>query len=206
MMKLLAGLGNPGKEYADTRHNVGVIALEYIMDQWRKDSRFEDEGREKNRQYASYEFRFSPDGIHTEKIVVLFPQTYMNASGLAVKKYLARTGDELDLSRDLWVYHDEIDIMFGLLKIDRSASSAGHQGVQNIIDQLRTKDFVRFRIGIRSDVPRKKAADQFVLEKFNRKESSELDSILAGITEATDVALTSSIERAQSQFNKKNRS
>ncbi len=203
-MKLLVGLGNPGEEYEHTRHNAGVIALEYIMTAWRKDSRFEDMGGEKNRSYTMFEFRFSFDGVSTEKLVVLFPQTYMNAYGEAVKKYLDRGRDDFLRENDLWVFHDDIDIFFGLLKVDRNASSAGHNGVQNIIDQMGTKNFVRFRIGIKPQLPTKKSADQFVLQKFSKKEAGELKKICENILSACETGLTSSIARAQSVYNKKN--
>ncbi|MBI4272644.1 aminoacyl-tRNA hydrolase [Candidatus Uhrbacteria bacterium] len=203
-MKLLVGLGNPGEKYEHTRHNAGVIALEHIMAAWKNDSRFEDMGREKNRAYTMREFRFSFDGVSTEKLVVLFPQTFMNVSGLALKKYLDRVRDDFLPSNDLWVFHDDMDILFGLLKIDRNASSAGHNGVQNIIDQIGTKDFVRFRIGIRPRFPTKKPTDQFVLQKFSKKESTELGIICENVLNACEIGLISSIAKAQSVCNKKN--
>lgn len=203
-MKLFIGLGNPGEEYEHTRHNVGVIALQYGMAAWKKDSRFEDVGREKNRSYTSFEFRFCADDVATQDIVVVFPQTYMNTSGEAVKRYLGRVGDDFSCANDLWVFHDDIDIAFGLFKIDLNASSAGHNGVQNIIDQIGTKDFVRFRIGIKPHHARKKPTDQFVLQKFSKKESEGLNAISENILRACEIGITSSIAKAQSLFNKKN--
>ncbi len=202
-MKLLVGLGNPGEKYERSRHNAGMIALEYCMFAWRNDSRFEDMGKAKTRAYSSFEFRFCADGVRTEDIAVLLPQTFMNVSGEAVKKYLSRVDDVFEVYNDLWVFHDDIDILFGLIKIDRNSSSAGHNGVQNIIDQIGTKDFVRFRIGIKPEYAQRKPTDQFVLQKFSKKESKAFDSIFKSVLDACETGLISGIPKAQSMYNKK---
>lgn len=202
-MKLLIGLGNPGKKYQCTRHNAGAQALEYSIEKWKQGDCFEYTGEEKNRAYRLMEFRFSFDMMSCEKLEVLFPQTYMNTSGEAVKKYIKHVQESFSMSHDLWVFHDDIDIPFGSFKIDRNASSAGHNGVQNIIEQLGTKEFIRFRIGIRPSRQLAQPTEKFVLQPFSKKEREEMEGIYEHIRLAAESALASTVERAQSIYNKK---
>ncbi len=202
-MKLIVGLGNPGKEYENTRHNVGAMALEYFNKEIESDTRYSDIGREKNRLYASHEFRFCSEEENCQSLVCMTPLTYMNRSGEAVERFVERAGDEFAPPTDLIVLHDEMDISFGSLKVDRNASSAGHNGVQNIIDQLRSKDFIRIRIGIRPDHPLSPPTDEFVLQKFAKKEREDLQTIYKNVKDALEIILTGGLERAQNMYNKK---
>src|SRR3989344_9543798 len=117
-MHLIVGLGNPGKEYEYTRHNVGFMFLEYL------------------------EKHDVPAGWKIERA-----GTYMNQSGLAVKKFIKKHATK---PARLVVIHDDLDIEFGKFKISFARNSAGHRGVQNIIDQLKTNKFWRVRIGTAS--------------------------------------------------------
>lgn len=205
-MKLLVGLGNPGKEYELTRHNVGSMALEYCMEQWLTDARYEQSSRKKSRLYQSWEYRYYPRDDAWIDMSILFPHTYMNLSGSAVKNFLHTHGDEIDLASSVWVFHDDIDLPFGAFKIDRNVSSGGHKGVQDIIEHLKTQDFVRFRIGIQPPQARKIPTDAFVLKKFGKNELEILQSsVFPAINDALEIAFVHSIERAQNVYNKRAR-
>jgi PTH1 family peptidyl-tRNA hydrolase len=158
---LLAGLGNPGKEYADTRHNAGFMFVDHFREietganfsEW-------DFNKKLNAQICSGRFE-------GKKMILLKPQTFMNLSGEAIKKALSFFKIKPE---SLTVVHDEIDLPLGTLRVSKSASSAGHQGVQNIIDQLGTKDFTRIRIGVDNRGGKKMATEKYVLGKFTLKE------------------------------------
>ena len=134
-MLLIIGLGNPGKEYEKTRHNIGFVVLNKLMadlelDDWADNKKFRAE--------------IAEGKIDKEKILLFKPQTFMNNSGQSVsaaaKFYKIKPAD-------IWVIHDDLDLPLGKIKIQRDRSSAGHNGVQSIIDALSTQNFVRFRIG-----------------------------------------------------------
>ncbi|MBI4250452.1 aminoacyl-tRNA hydrolase [Candidatus Uhrbacteria bacterium] len=199
---ILIGLRNPGDEYESTRHNVGASALEYCMEQWNRDAHYEQSGRKKSRLYETREYRYWMRDDASIDIVVVLPNTYMNLSGNAIKSFLHTYFEGEDAIGSVWVYHDDIDLPFGSLKIDRNVSSGGHKGVQNIIDQLGTKDFVRFRIGIQPPHGKKGPADEFVLKKFAKTELATLHaSIFSAIRDATELAFQQGVIRAQNMVN-----
>jgi len=148
-MKIIAGLGNPEPKYQNTPHNIGFE----VIDEFAKENNFP-------------EFKLSKkfNALISEKgdILLVKPQTYMNESGKSFKKIrLGRT------SAELIVIHDDIDLPLGKIKISKNRGSAGHKGVESIIKELRTNDFIRIRIG----VSKEKKPD--VLTKF-KKENKEL--------------------------------
>ena len=165
---LIVGLGNPGKEYAKTRHNAGFM--------------FADHFREENREnFSEWEFskklnsEICSDKSGGKKIILLKPQTFMNLSGEAIaaaKKYY-----KVNLG-NIFIVHDDIDLPLGTFRVSQNASSAGHQGVQNIIDQLGTKDFTRIRIGIGNQRNKKIATEKYVLGKFASAEMKIIKKIL----------------------------
>lgn len=163
-MKLIVGLGNPGKQYENTRHNAGFLAVGFFLrshDAITCQSKF-------NAQICEYH----EDG---EKVFFVKPQSFMNLSGEVVREILAFY--KLDHANHLLVLHDEKDLPFGSLKEAFASGSAGHNGVQNIIDELGTKDFARIRIGAESresDSP--VATDDFVLQPFTGEELQKLES------------------------------
>ena len=166
-MKIIVGLGNPGEKYKNTRHNVGFMAVDFILN--------DGDGflaAKPSHEFKSEMFALDKDG---QKIVFLKPQTYMNDSGQALR--VICNFYKLDISQDLLVIHDEADLPFGTLRATASSSSAGHNGVQSIIDNLGTQDFHRIRIGVdarasRADMP----TDVFVLQNFSQDELTKLQS------------------------------
>ncbi|MBI2447936.1 aminoacyl-tRNA hydrolase [Candidatus Microgenomates bacterium] len=168
-MKLIVGLGNPGKEYEKTRHNAGFIAIADFRSQIADCEEFSFEGKF-NAEIAQGIF----DG---EKIILAKPMTFMNNSGEAVKKI----ADFYKIApEDITVIHDDLDIPFGEVRVKNDGSSAGHNGVQSIIDNLGTEVFRRVRIGIgrpMGDIP----ADKYVLQSFSEEEQAKLPEILEKI-------------------------
>lgn len=157
-MKLIVGLGNPGKKYNKTRHNIGFRVIEELK---------------------SFD-------LAQDKIILLKPDTFMNDSGKAVKKILKYS--KLN-TRDLIVIHDDIDLPFGTIRVNKDSSSAGHKGVQSIIDELGTKDFTRIRFGIRPE--RKVDTTKFVLKEFTKEEEKQLSEIIKKAVEQIELLFNS---------------
>lgn len=153
---LIVGLGNPGKHYAKTRHNAGFAFADYFWSGNRE-------------SFSNWEFRKKINGdistgrINNNIIILLKPRTFMNLSGASVaaakKFYKVRL-------ENIIVAHDEIDLLLGSYKFSVNRSSAGHKGVQNIIDVLGTKNFTRFRIGVDNRGGKKILTEKYVLGKF----------------------------------------
>lgn len=170
-MKIIVGLGNPGEKYQKTRHNVGFMALDFWVEKynlsWQVNKKFNAE--------------ICKDG----DTILIKPLTYMNNSGQAVqavmsyynllpkKLGLVRKKDE-DLSNILTVIHDDLDIDFGSTKESTNSRSAGHNGVQSIINHIKTKNFKRIRIGIRNEILEHAPTAKFVLQRFNREEMEKI--------------------------------
>ncbi len=170
-MQLLLGLGNPGKECAQTRHNVGFVFLDTLKEYYK----FPE---------FSYNKKFDADiseGFtnNQEKMILAKPQTFMNNSGKSAQTLINFYKVN---PRNLIVITDDLDIEIGKYKISKNISSAGHNGVQNIIDNVGTQDFVRIRIGIETIGGRHKRGqipgDKFVLQKFSHDECKILKKIL----------------------------
>jgi PTH1 family peptidyl-tRNA hydrolase len=168
-MKLIVGLGNPGKKYEGTRHNAGFLALEYLRNEW---------GFPTFRENNSFQAECSEGRIGNEKIILTRPLTFMNDSGNAVQTLMHFYKIE---TNDLTVVHDDIDISLGSIRESFDSRSAGHNGVEDIIAKIGAKDFLRFRIGIRT--ARVASGDtsfdtaQFVLDAFPPEERALIGSL-----------------------------
>ena len=188
-MYMLVGLGNPGTEYEHTRHNAGRMALSAFskkeeLPEWKTD---------KKRQSLATE-----GAIKKEKFTCLLPETFMNKSGNAAAK-LIRGKKELP---ELVVMHDDLDLPLGKFKISYGKNSGGHKGVESIMRALKTKNFVRIRIGISpKKKPDQKEILRFIIGKFKPSESEILKKVFKKISEALEVMATDSVDRAMSEFN-----
>jgi PTH1 family peptidyl-tRNA hydrolase len=178
-MKIIVGLGNPGTEYENTRHNAGFM----LVDKLAKDAG------------ATWQFnkRFKADIAESRGVFFIKPQTFMNESGISVAtvlsyyKLLPRTlgilkAKDIDLSQILTVAHDDLDIEFGKYKVSTDSRSAGHKGVQSIIDHLKTKNFQRIRLGIKPEDKSRIPTDKLVLMKFNAEEKEKIINLIKTIT------------------------
>lgn len=168
-MKIIVGLGNPGKKYESTRHNAGFMAVDALHSAWK----FEDWKIDKKS-----DSEVSSGTLDGEKIYLLKPQDFMNASGEAVSKFASY---HKTLPKDIMVIHDELDLPLGETRFAFNRGSAGHNGVQSVADCLGTKEFHRLRIGIGRDAEQNKSAETYVLEKFGDEENKILKTVLSEI-------------------------
>ncbi len=163
-MKLIIGLGNPGRKYSQTRHNVGWLVLDALAE------------KEKWQENKRSKFYYLTKEINNQEVVLVKPTTFMNQSGLAMA-YLKKKNPKLKLA-DIMVVHDDKDLDFGRIKLAKNSSSAGHKGVESIINALGSQDFTRVRVGVKNELLNKMETDKFVLSKFNREERKELKNII----------------------------
>lgn len=161
-MRLIIGLGNPDKKYSNTRHNFGWLVLDSMAT--KKDLSWKTH-KASNSVIADFK-------IDREKNIIAKPLTYMNESGRAVKKL--KSFYKIPATKIVIVY-DDIDLPFGKIRISRKKSAGGHQGVESIIKYLKSKDFIRIRLGIG---PQRDKAEEFVLKKFNSEQKKKLPEII----------------------------
>jgi PTH1 family peptidyl-tRNA hydrolase len=184
---LVVGLGNPGREYAGTRHNVGFEVVELLAA--RHGGRFK-----KSRERALVtEVR-----IDGHRVVLAEPQTYMNLSGEAVAPLVRHHGIE-DLHR-LVVVHDELDLPVGRLKVKVGGGLAGHNGLRSISAHLHSSDFVRVRIGVGKPPSRERGADH-VLARVSRSERTALDQTVRDAADAVELIISEGPQAAMTRFN-----
>lgn len=184
-MWLIAGLGNPGSRYEKTRHNVGFLALEEIA------------GRQHIEFSEKEEYKIAKGSMGDEKIVLLEPLTFMNRSGFAVRKIMLK----LNISAEkIIVIHDDLDLETGSLKIRKKGSSGGHKGIESIIQNIGTQEFIRVKIGIGRDlfVP----TDKYVLSKFAKDELTLISEALEKAAESVQAIITQGVESAMNRFNR----
>jgi PTH1 family peptidyl-tRNA hydrolase len=188
-VKLIVGLGNPGSQYELTPHNLGFLAVDRIASDFGVDV--------KNRQCRAVTAR----AVFADVPVLLAkPETYMNLSGLSVRELVAK--NEVQPETDLIVIQDELDFPLGKLRIHRGRSSAGHNGIESIIEALQTKDFVRIRIGV---APERKVEDgeRYLLSPLNKAQLKLVDEILNVAVDAAKMILKDGQAVAMHRFNRK---
>jgi len=200
-MIIIVGLGNPGKKLEKTRHNLGFR----VVDGFAKKNDFPEFKLSRLRQgfggqAKKFNSLISTGVFNGEKIILAKPQTFMNESGKAIRNLIRNWKLEI---RNLIVIHDDLDLLLGEIRIVKNRSSAGHKGVQSIINELGTKDFVRFRIGIKSQKieNRKQKIETFVLRKFNKDEEKNVKEIIKKTIEAIEFSLKEGLEKAMQEFN-----
>jgi len=176
-MYLIVGLGNPGSKYEQTRHNFGFMVLDLLG------------------SGGTWEEKYQSQFIKLPDVILAKPQTFMNNSGQAVKEILKFYPDA-----QLVVVHDELDLPLGTIKIQRNISAAGHNGIQSIIDEIGTKDFIRIRLGVEKE-NRMEPGEAFVLQKFSDEEQSIVAQVLESAKGAVETIQTQGFEMAQSKFN-----
>ncbi len=163
-MKLIVGLGNPGTEYAKTRHNLGYMVVDELCSRW--GISLSNNDKLKTQIFTGL--------IDNQTLVLAKPQTFMNLSGQAVQK--VKQFYKLN-NADIWVISDDLDLEFGKIRTRIGGSSGGHNGLKNIIEQI-GDDFVRIRIGIKNQTLTSIPADKFVLQIFDKNEENKLPDII----------------------------
>ena len=188
-MKLIVGLGNPGPDYELTPHNLGFLVIDRIADEQKVEVR--------NRQCRALTARTV---IEQEQVILAKPETFMNLSGAAVRELVSKL--EIVPETDLIVIQDELDLPFGILRIHRNRSSAGHNGIESIINSLGTKDFPRIRIGV---APERKVEDgkEYLLSPMRKAQLKMLDPIIVDAAEAAAMIVKEGPAVAMQRFNRR---
>jgi PTH1 family peptidyl-tRNA hydrolase len=196
-MKLIVGLGNPGRSYEGTRHNIGFMVADRLA-------------RELGTETLQWKSDVHGKALTTRagEVMLVKPQLFVNNTGIAVKA----VADMYKMPpEDIWVIHDDLDLPLGKIRIRTQGGSAGHNGVTSILTHLGSDRFVRFRLGIgrgKEDVTRgtrrnlhHRSVIAFVLSRFRREEAGSLRHLIAKGTEAVRLALHDGLDRAMQRFN-----
>ena len=189
MTKLIIGLGNPGEEYKNHRHNIGFIIIDKLAQNL---SLKFDNNKKKS--------LFTRAKQNNTDFILLKPQTFMNLSGESAV-YISKFFNIK--TEDIIVIYDDMDIPFGTFKIKKGGSSGGHNGIKSLIAQLQTDDFIRVRVGIGRPSFGKKVND-YVLSSFSKSEREDIDNDLGeNVIEAIKTILFESYTIAQNKYNKR---
>lgn len=192
-IRMVAGLGNPGEEYARTRHNAGFCAVDELARQanvtyWKNQS---------GAEVASIQVNDSDAEGGKREVLLVKPQSYMNTSGSPISKLCAAHKIRPE---ELLVIHDELDIPAGDVRVKVGGGHAGHNGLRSIIDKLGSRDFSRIRVGI-GDPPGRMAVADFVLKQLRAREAEEFDDAAFRAAEAAALALTRGVIFARDHVN-----
>lgn len=187
-MWVIVGLGNPGKKYAKSRHNVGFVLIQRLAD--KHNAKF------KKRKYRAKTARVD---LENGPALLVKPWAYMNRSGVAVSRLVE--GGGVKLARLLVVY-DDLDIPLGELRIRKSGGPGTHNGMASIVQEINSTQFARIRIGI-GPLPAGVDATDFVLNNFRKEENSILENGLITAEKAVDMIMSSGMDEAMSRFNRK---
>ena len=184
---LIIGLGNPGDQHADNRHNIGFKVVDVLAERW-------EIKMKRNRKNA-----LTGEGNYLGTPVVLAkPQTFMNNSGLSVGPLSRLYGV---LPENLLVIYDDLDLAFGRIRLRASGSAGGHHGMESIIEKVSTNEFPRLRIGIGRPSHEGEEVVDFVLTGFHSSDKQKLKTVLKQAADAVETYLKSGIEIAMTQFN-----
>ncbi|MGH9032019.1 MAG: aminoacyl-tRNA hydrolase [Acidimicrobiia bacterium] len=183
---LVVGLGNPGDEYAGSRHNVGAETVELLARRHGGNLR---KGKERARV----------DEVHIgdRRVALAVPLTYMNDSGEAVRPLVRRYGVEAE---QLVVVHDELDLPVARLQVKAGGGLAGHNGLRSIVSHLHADAFVRVRIGVEKPVSKERGADH-VLRRFSKRERAEIEVTIEEAADAVETIVTDGVDAAMNRFN-----
>ena len=185
-MKLIVGLGNPGKEYDNTPHNVGFSLIDYICNN-------------KNIDLTKKQFNaiYGVTKIDDEKIMLIKPLSYMNLSGDVVRKYVDYFKVSID---DILIIQDDLDLSLGRVKIVKNSSSGGHNGIKDIEKKLNTNDYMRLKIGIGNNCLYD--ARDYVLSKFSLNDQKKLLLVYEKLNNILEDFCLLSLEQMKNKYNK----
>lgn len=187
-VRLVAGLGNPGNPYRKTRHNAGFMVIDDLADHFSIDLR-----------QSKFNAEFGRGLIGEEKVILVKPQAFMNRSGPPVRQI----ADFYKIPvQDILVIHDDIDIIFGNVKIKEKGGDGGHRGLKSLKDTLGSDAFIRLRIGVGRPIAQMRVIDH-VLGRFNSEERKMLSLIIESARDAVVVILSKGIRETMNLFNSK---
>lgn len=188
-MKLIVGLGNPGREYEMTRHNLGFMLIDRLLTR-AGGRRFRSESSAKMAEVA----------LAGQRVLLAKPQTYMNLSGDAVRPLLDRYGE--GEPTNLLVASDDVALPFGMIRVRARGSAGGQKGLKSIIERLGTQEFARVRLGVKPDHPLDDLS-RFVLSPIRNRDREQLEETLERAVDAVTVILSEGVERAMARFNER---
>ncbi len=187
----VVGLGNPGPDYAGTRHNVGFMCVDHFASSHGIDWT----GRRGPLTWAEGQVSI---GDASKGVLLAKPRTFMNLSGEAVRYIRSRWHTQVE---DLLIIYDDMDLPLGSIRLRAGGSAGGHKGIRSIIEALGTEDVPRIRVGIGRDVSGRQDAIDYVLSEFTEEEKQALKKVTATVSEALLCALAEGIETAMNRFN-----
>ena len=190
-MKLIVGLGNPGKSYADTRHNVGWWVIDHLAGVWR----FEGWRKDQNSLVS--------DGrVGGQRIRLVKPQTYMNLSGGILKPYLRR--ETWSAATDLLVIVDDVALPVGRYRLRARGSAGGHNGLKSIEQAVEGQEYSRLRIGVGPPADRQRNTNlsDYVLGKVGKRERADVEALYPDVVALTESWMRDGVEVAMSRFNR----
>lgn len=188
-MKLVVGLGNPGIEYQFTPHNLGFLTIDRIAERCNVDVA--------SRRCQAATVRAKLAG---HEVMLAKPETFMNLSGLSVRKLIDDLG--IEPPAGLIVVYDELDLPFGTLRIRQRGGTAGHNGLESIIGSLGTEEFVRVRLGIQPDHPVRDGA-RYVLAQFKKSQLEAVSDLVDRAADAVEAILKDGLAAAMNRFNQR---
>jgi peptidyl-tRNA hydrolase, PTH1 family len=187
-MKVIVGLGNPGKEYERTRHNVGWWVVDHLADVWRFDGWKKDN-----------DARVATGMVGNAKVRLIKPLTYMNLSGAALRPYLRRPF--WSAATDLMIVVDEAALPLGRYRFRAKGSAGGHNGLKSIEGAVGSQEYSRLRIGIAPEEPRERGVlKDFVLDDFGKREEAVIRDLMPVFTEALELWIKSGITPVMNRF------
>lgn len=186
MLWLITGLGNPGPEYADTRHNIGFKVVDVWADRLKTHFVSDRHGRTAGASYRG------------QKLVLLKPNTFMNASGRAVRYHMQALRTQ---PHQCVVIADDVSLLFGTLRMRPKGTAGGHNGLADVQHALGTAEYPRMRVGIGAEYARGAQAD-YVLGEFTAEEKEQLHLVLTAATDALEAVLFLGLEQAMTRFNR----
>ncbi len=187
-MKLIAGLGNPGKKYSSNRHNIGFMAIDYLGEQY-----------DLPVTKLKFQSMWEEIRLSNEKVLLIKPLTFMNRSGHAIKLWM----DYLDIDEEnLLVIHDDLDLSLGQIKMRPKGGTGGHNGLKSIVTNIGTKEFSRLRFGIGRPEEEEEPA-KYVLQDFSKQEMKTVNQKLSDLVKGVELFCTDGITEAMNHINVK---
>ena len=183
-MKLIVGLGNPGKSYENTRHNIGFMVLDHFanINNWK----------------SKWNALYAETMVNNEKVLLVKPETYMNLSGNALIEFVNFYKINLE---DILVIQDDLDLAFGTYKLKINSSAGGHNGIKSIIERLGSNSFARLKVGISNN--KKMDTKDYVLGKFTKEQLETFEKLSPTFNEIITSFITDGIDKTMNKYNRK---
>jgi len=185
-MKVIVGLGNPGPQYAETRHNVGFLLVDLLAEVYKFQFR------------AKFQGLWAEGNVEGERLLLLKPQTFMNLSGRSVREI---TNFYKISGEDLLIVHDDLDLALGKIRLREQGSAGGHNGIKSILAELGTERFWRLKLGV-GRPPREYDPARYVLSPFAEDEMTPLDEVLGRAEKATNLWIKGETDRAMNLYHR----